>query len=635
MELLSLIAIIGLAMGWRQFAGLSSGPALLHACAAAILFLYVGALAGALYPASIALLVIGLGLLVTGGLHAARNAAGVPIPLVLLALFCLVHWFIHNDSSFFYYDEYSHWGVYLRDMLAHAALWGSDSNAMHPRNLPGASLFQYFFAVNSSRPEGAAFLAQFVLVMSPLMVLWQKLGAKSIGWILGLLLFMAVCLANFGHGMVSIYIDHVLGVWFAGLVLNFLYELFDRSPAQLATYVLPLAAVVLFKSTGFFYVLALSGIFGLLLLVHQSHASLALPSRLLRSAVIPVGAVALSVMLMLAWNVNRDAAGIAVPVDTTSNLAGSLVERDSNFSAEQQSEITRRFIEVLFKQQISKDELSSQFNAFSYPMMPLYTDRFRLTTFSFLALAAVALLLQYRLVIQPGRRLQWAIASGLTWLTAVAYIGVLFMGYRFIANDQNGLHLSSYIRYAHSMLLPLLIVLFAPLVPAFRANQGAVVEIGKGLGIRRTSLVFAAAFGAFFVVETPYLKPAYTTQQPPDLRLQLEPMTLALRQQIGEAPLWVYFPNNMTNGFIGQLMQFQLSPGRVKVEEDMDALTADPDAIRAQLADFDYAWFIIQTPEIDAAIEKLTGGEVTARIFRVEKDGADIRLAPATELFRN
>ena len=301
-------------------------------------------------------------------------------------------------------------------------------------------------------------------------------------------------------------------------------------------------------------------------------------------------------MLMLAWNVNRDAAGIAVPVDTTSNLAGSLVERDSNFSAEQQNEITRRFIEVLFKQQISKDELSSQYNAFSY---------------------------------------QWSIASGLTWLTAVAYIGVLFMGYRFIANDQNGLHLSSYIRYAHSMLLPLLIVLFAPLVPAFRANEGAVVGIGEGIGIRRTSLVFAAALGAFLVVETPYLKPAYTTQQPPDLRLQLEPMTLTLRQQIGEAPLWVYFPNNMTNGFIGQLMQFQLSPGRVKIEEDFDALTDDPDAIRAQLADFDYAWFIIQTPEIDAAIEKLTGDEVTARIFRIEKDGADIRFAPATELFRN
>jgi hypothetical protein len=215
----------------------------------------------------------------------------------------------------------------------------------------------------------------------------------------------------------------------------------------------------------------------------------------------------------------------------------------------------------------------------------------------------------------------------------VAYIGVLFMGYRFIANDQNGFNMSSYIRYAHSMLLPLLIVLSAPLIPAFRADEGAVVEVGKGIGIRRTSLVFAAALGAFLVVETPYLKPVYTTQQPPDLRLQLEPMTLALRQQIGEAPLWVYFPNTMTNGFIGQLLQFQLSPGRVEVEEDFDALSEDPDALRSRLADFDYAWFIIQTPEIDVALEALTGSEVTARIFRIEKDGVDVRLEPATELF--
>lgn len=635
MELLSLIAVAGLAMGWRQFAGLSSGPALLHACATAILFLYAGALAGVLLPASVALLVAGVVLLIAGGVQAYRTAAGLPIPIILFALFGLVYWLIHADSSFFYYDEYSHWGVYLREMLAHAALWDSDSNALHPRNLPGASLFQYFFAVNSNRPEGAAFLAQFVLVMSPLMVLWEKLGAKNVGWIVGLLLFVTVCLANFGHGLVSIYIDHVLGVWFAGLVLNFLYDQSERSPAQLTSYVLPLATVVLFKSTGFFYVLALSGICGLLLLLHRSVASKPLTSRLLRSAVVPLGAIALSVTLMVTWNMNRDAAGMAVPVDTTSNLAGSLLERDSAFSAEEQQEITRRFMEVLFKQQISKNELSSQFNAFSYPMMPLYTDRFRLTTFSFLALAAVALLVQFLYLFRRDRRLQWAVASGLTWLTAVAYIGVLFMGYRFIANDQNGFNLSSYIRYSHSMLLPLLIVLFAPMVPAFQPEDGTRIRFGDKLAVRRTSLIFAAAFGAFFVVETPYLKPVYTTQQPPDLRLQLEPMTLALRQQIGEAPLWVYFPNSMANGFIAQLLQFQLSPGRVTVEEDFDALTNNPTAVRSELADFDYAWFIIQSPEIDAALESLVGGEITARIFRIEKDGGDIQLKPATELFRN
>ena len=633
MELLSLIAVIGLSMGWRQYFGLSSGPALLHACASAILFLYVGALAGLLLPAGVALLLIGIGLLLASSFHAFKNRSDTPLPIVILAALALLYWLVHGDSSLFYYDEYSHWGVYLRDMLSDNDLWGSDSNAMHPRNLPGASLFQYFFAMFSNRPEGAAFLAQFVLVMSPLMVLWERLSVKSAGWILGLLAFITVAVANFGHGFTSIYIDHVLGVWFAGTLLSFLYEHGRRSQAQLATFALPLAAIVLFKSTGFFYVLALSGIIGLLLLTHRSLASDSLPARFVKSAVMPVGAVVLAIVLMITWGINRDAAGIAIPVDTTSNLAGSLVERDSAFTEEEQSEITRRFKEVLFKQQISKNELSSQFNAFSYPMMPLYTDRFRLTTFSFLALAALAIMLQYVYVFRRDRRLEWAITSGMTWLTAVAYIGVLFMGYRFIANDQNGFNMSSYIRYAHSMLLPLLIVVFAPLAPAFRPTDEATVKLGGNFAVRRTSLVFTAALVAFVVIETPYLKPLYTTQQPPDLRLQLETMTMGLRRDIGEAPVWVYFPTTMSNGFIGQMLQFQLSPGRATVEEGMNALTEDPTALLAELASFDYAWFVIQTPEIDAAIAELTGGEVTARIFRIERSGGEVRLLPATDLF--
>lgn len=633
MEMLSLLAVAGIAMGLRSYADLSAGSALLHAAATVIVFLYISSLVGVLFPGTVLLLVAGLVLFALAGARDYRAGATLPVPVILLVLFAIIYWAAHRDASFFYYDEYSHWGVFLRDMLASGALWDSSTNSMHPRNLPGASLFQYFFAIFSNRPEGAAYLAQFVLVLSPLMVLWEKLNFRDVAWIGGIAVLVIVSVSNFGHGFTSIYIDHVLGAWFVGTVLNALYEMDRRPWPQIYTYLIPLSALVLFKSTGFFYVVAVSGIVAFFILLGPVLRVVALPRRLASAAGLPAAAVILSLLIMFAWNANRDAAGIPVPIDTTGEIAGSLLERDSVFSQQEQDEIERRFREVFFKQQISKDEISSQYNAFSYPMMPLYTDRFRLTTFSFLALAAVAMLLQWLYVFPRDRKVLCGMASGLTWLTAVAYIGILFMGYRYIANNDNGLNLSSYIRYSHSMLLPVLIMVFAPLLPAFRSPGDAQLALGEDISVSRTSAVFSALLVLFMFFETPYLQPLVTTQTPPDLRLQTETLTIRIRQKIGDAPLYVFFPNAMTNGFIGQMLQFQLSPGRTVVGEDIRELLEDPQAFGQALADYEYAWFPIQSEEIDLALEPMLRGDVTQRLFRVGLEGDSVTLTSADDIF--
>jgi len=488
--------------------------------------------------------------------------------------------------------------------------------------------------VFSNRVEGAAYLGQFVLLVSPLMVLWENIDWRRAGWVAGVLILVTMALANFGHGYTSLYVDHLLGAWFAGVLLNFSLSVRAQGYRRLYFYIVPLAAIVLFKSTGLFFAVACSGLMGLLLLNRESARvpKATVATRLLKSAALPVAASLLSIALLGAWSVNRDAAGISKSVDSTSGIAGSLLQRESVLTAAEQQELTRRFVDVMLHHQISKDEMSAQFNAFSYSIMPLFKDGWRLTTATLLALSLTAILLMWRWLVPDDRRTQWLITGGGTWLMAVAYIVVLYLGYRYIANDPKALELSSYVRYAHSMLLPLVLVTFSPLLPAFGDGRGPLVQVGEGLAVSRNALVFAVALAAFLVFERPYLKPLYSVQQPPLLRTQLEPMTAGIRSTIEESSVWVYFPNNLENGFVGQVLQYLLTPGRTYVEERADHLLYDPAALIPELRHFQYAWFPAQSPEIDAALKELAGELPPTRLFRVVVSGDELHFEAVPEM---
>ena len=93
-----------------------------------------------------------------------NSLATVWVPLVLLILF----WWIHADSQFLYWDEYSHWGTYVREMSVTHQLWSAETNASHPEYPPLAALWQYFIILPFGYSEGGVYLAQFILLLAPL-----------------------------------------------------------------------------------------------------------------------------------------------------------------------------------------------------------------------------------------------------------------------------------------------------------------------------------------------------------------------------------------------------------------------------------------------------------------------------------
>lgn len=634
MELLSLIPIIGFALAWQRLRKTTAASAMLNTVSALMLMLLAASLVGALLPAAILSMAIG-GLLAIAelGRHI-RHRIPLPVPIGMFALLCAAYWMVQSGSSLYYYDEYSHWGIFLKEILAGHQLWGADTNSMHPRYLPGTSLWQYFFAVFSKNMEGAAYLAQFALLLTPLLVLWEKTGWERPLWLFAILVLVTITVSNFGHGFTSLYVDHLLGAWFAGVLLNLLFELEERPAVSAWAYVLPLAAIVLIKSTGVFFALAAAGIITVLLVARRNPVAIAARSSrpLLQAALFPVATLITCVAIVSIWNLNRDAAGLGTDQTSTTSVVDRLIERKTVFNEQEQAELSRRFLDVVFHQQISKDDVSARFNAFSYALMPRYEDRFRLTTASLLGLAAIALLLLLKFVIAPESRRNWAIAGAGTWLAAVAYIFVMFLGYRYISQSQTGLRLSSYVRYAHSMLLPVVLVCAAPLTPAFSARQVPGLRLGK-LIFGRNAVAFATLITALLVFEPPYLKPLYTVQAAPSLRSEMQPVTEQLRANIGDARLWVFLPNDVQNGFIGRIFRFLLSPGYTYVEEDAAALLAEPEALKATLRNFDVLWFAVQNAEIDAAAEKIVGGPLATRVFRIDTTIDGIRFDPLPGAF--
>jgi len=635
MELLTLIPVLGTALAWRRWQATTAASAALHAVSVILIVLFLGSLVGLLLPVTLLLMIVGTVLAAVEGYRLIRMKIMLPVPFIVLILLCTIFWLIHSGSSYFYYDEYSHWGVFLREMLATNQLWSADTNSMHPRYLPGTSLWQYFFAVYSHNPEGAAYLAQFVLLITPLLVLWERTSWRQIVWHVGILVLVIVAVTNFGHGFASLFVDHLLGAWFAGIVLNFLLEKRGRRKSVLFSYLLPLAVLVLIKTTGVFFALSASGIMALILLAQDDSGSTGATwgVRLRGSMIVLVATVIVCLSILSIWNINRDAAGLGFERSSSIGIISGLLERESIFDSAQISELTRRYVEVVLHHQISKDEVSAQFHVFSYSIVPFFKDPLRLTTASILAFSLIILFMLSRTIVSKDIRRRWAIAAAFVWLTAVAYVGVLYLGYIYVSGGQSGYALSSYVRYVHSMLLPVVLFCFAPLLPAFAGSHLPPFKLSANLKISRHSAIFVLLLAALVIFERPYFGTLYTTQQPPAIRAQLEPLAEQLRKSIGTARLWVFFPSVDTNGFIGHLLKYQLTPGPTHIEVNSSVLLNDQASLRDELGDWEYAWFPIQNPEFDAAMERLIGTTATERIYRITGSGADISFEPVSGAF--
>jgi len=629
MGVITLLPILGFAILFARVLGTTVALAMLHAVSAIILTLYVGGLAQLLWWTALAIHVVGVGLLGHALWRASKSDAlpQVPTPITILVVCAALIWLVHGDSSYLYYDEYAHWGIYLKEMLALDGFWLANTNAMHPRYPPAAPLWQYLFNVFREPHEGIAYLAQFVLLLTPLLVLWERTSWRHAHWPLLILALCLLAVTNFGLGVSSLYVDHVIGAWFIGTILCFVMDA-PASP-RIIVYALPLTALALLKESSVAFSLAAAAILGSLVWLRSWNASGRLVSPAFRGLFVIIVITLPPLLSLQMWEWRLDRIGAPADLEAIGRVVSGLAGHSEQVDDERDAEITRRFVEVFSGQQLSNDAVSRQFNAFTYSIRDLFTDHYRLSTLGLFVSFLIWWTALFVFLLRGFERWKWeTVAAGVAF-TGAAYVTALYFTYR--SAGEYGLLLSSYIRYVHTVALPMLIVSFAPLLPAFCSEQEQPWRIAGRPLYMRPFLALLACIG-LYVFETPYLRPVFEKNSDIALRKELEPITAAIRLAIGQSSVWLYMPNDLPNGFVGHLLQYLMAPTPTYVERDKSFLDRAPEEALADWSRFDYVWLPTQIdPALAHRFTEISGMPLTDRLFAVSTDeSGKTRLSPAT-----
>ena len=630
---LTLLPLLGFALGVSRVARVPAAVAFFLATALVILSLYAGALVGALWWTALAVHAAGVVLLAFEALGYVRRERAVPnlLPLGILAVLCAWFWVVHGEDLYFVYDEYAHWGIFLKDMLARDDLWTGATNALHPRYPPAAPLWQYLFNVFGSPSEGKTYFAHFVLLLAPVLMLWNTLRWSQPVWVIAILALVLFAIANFGLGVSTIYVDQIIGVWYLGTLLAAFSD--DKLDLRrLVLYAAPLTVVALLKDVGL--ALAASGALIIAALSHRRNLASGQPgSALLRTG---AGLAVLLVPMLLCvqlWSWNRDAAGAAHDVQSVGGFVSGVTERAGIANPERDAELARRLAEVFFDQQLSNSPATWKFNEFTYEVRGLLTAPHRLTTFGLLVAFVLWWVVIARGVLAREERPQWTIVAGGVLTTALAYIAALHFSYRFTFGDR-GLDLPSYLRYVHIVALPMLLLSFCPLLPAFRdLDLHRAWRVGR-LHVQQRTVLFVPAVLALYVTETPYLRRITQPNPPIGAPPHVEDMVEQIRGQVGTSRVWIYYPQDSSHSPLTRFVLFLLAPTPAVVERsDRFFRVKDTGSIAGVWSVFDYVWIASPlTPEAAAGFARFDTGNATAGLFRVHvSTSGSVTLEPVVE----
>jgi len=619
----SVVPVLGLTLALGR--GLRIGAALggLYAVSIIILLLFVGGLVKSLWFTVLIIHAVGTLLLLVEVRHCLRDPTlcVLPVTTTVLAVATGIFWSIYGNTHFYFYDEYAHWGIYLKELLASDAFWTGSTSAMHARYPPGPSLFQYFYSRMGFPVEGSAFLAQFTLVLTPMLILLEGVRWRQGLWIAGVGALILLAITSFSPGISSIYVDHVLGSWFAGCLLGFTLCR-KRSFWVQALSALPLTTLVLTKGIGLALAFAAVVIMAAMML-HQAR----LDGLGWRDAV----GIATKFVLVIAcpallcaqlWVWNRDDVGSRLDVMSLQTVSAQLSNARQIVSSQHGSEITRRFTNVILRTQIGNNEGFRGWNEFTYAVRDSFASGHGLTALGLIAAFAVwwSLLLGTR--ITGPDRTAWGLLSGGMLATALGYLASLYLMY-LIAFGDRGVLLPSYTRYVNTIALSMLLVSFAPLTPGFRRrSRESLTPVGNAR-LGAMGAAYALALLALYLAQRPPLYPVLRPNPEDETRQHWEILVRQVQILIGDSATWVYLPDDDRARFTERVIKYLLAPVPVRIERSESFWRQDVSAILAAWKGSRYIW--VPPPiDPDASIVLMPGASLSGSagvLLRVNEDG--------------
>ncbi|MBN2880304.1 MAG: hypothetical protein JXN65_11825 [Clostridia bacterium] len=134
--------------------------------------------------------------------------------------------YFNKDRLFVEWDEFSHWGKTVKNMYYLNTLANQDYNLLYKSYPPATAIFQYLLLqLKGSYSEGIIFSSMPILYFSLVMPFYKKIKPKSILNILVITIGIVVIpIIFYNNFYTSIYVDALLGILFAYILLNDFFE---------------------------------------------------------------------------------------------------------------------------------------------------------------------------------------------------------------------------------------------------------------------------------------------------------------------------------------------------------------------------------------------------------------------------
>lgn len=357
--------------------------------------------------------------------------------VLIFSLFLLLALFINYRRMFTNWDEFSHWGVVVKSMYSFDALGTyKDAVLMFKAYLPGASLFQYFWA--RPFPQFTEFLplvASNVLFFSVLMSFIKKINWKTILFVITAFL-IPLLMGMFFY--TSLYVDCLLGILLGASLISYYYHRYEESSYGIFIVSFFLGVLTLTKDMGFVF----SGIAFLIMLFDciffrrnsikeyiGQKAKILIKCKKFLILLLPLIVI---FAFQLLWRVHLAKIGITSPW-LHSSLKETLDSIIHNNLLPYQYEVINLFKDALTNKKI-------------YPL-----DYSLTTILAGIVVTSLPLILFMPKKDVTQKRIFWSFLGII--IGGILYIGILFFFYLFAMAQYESLILAGYARYILSYLI--------------------------------------------------------------------------------------------------------------------------------------------------------------------------------------
>lgn len=546
------------------------------------------------------------------------------IPFIIFTVASVIYLYFMKDAHLFFWDEFSHWGAFIKEMYYFNHFYDSSSVAAHLNYPPGISIWDYFLVMPTGYREGTLYFAYFLILFSSTLMMYEKLTFKQIHWIILIFFMQMVIFASFGHWFSSLYVDHIIGAMFAGLILTFWAD--DFKGKELALFIFPLISIVLIKEIGLYFGFASLGFF-LITFILRDKFNLKEPFLTIikkegkRIAVLSILALVM-VLALKSWSIRQESVGVHKEGQSIAGVVSALLSDKKVLSDKTETEVKKRFWKVVESQQVHQEKMSLNYNEFSYSTMPRYKKSIKLTTLGafvfFILICSVAYFVTYR----REKKIEIAVLGTYSLLISVIYLFILYLSYM-VAFGNDALRIPSYVRYINMAIMPLMFIGFSFFLPIFQENSN---QNNRDI---KLFVYMAILVATLTIIVRPYFKPLYS-QLGNRFKMQSDIMARSVLKYIPKkSKIFVLFPIR-NNGSLNIILKYSLIPARTTVSSYNFAKKSSQAMINTYKK-YDYIWFAVLNREIvnkNRMILKQKNSKQLYLLYKVEVDNGKINFKP-------